>query len=517
MKKNKFLPILSAVCFFLQLVATVILLIGVLRLRMLPGKYTALLMIALLLTLSLTGLLAFFPTKKPAGGKVRRIIACLLAVVFSTGCVLGFVPLHRVHDTMQTITNPDNHIQQGPTRQVFVLADDPAQSLTDAKTYVFGTVHGYDEKNTANAVRAIEEQLDSTVQTTAYASVYEMVDALYEGKCQAIILNGGYVSILEDAEGYHDFSPKTRVLCDVAIPELEPEVPVIQEPDEPVQEPTEPSDPVQEPVETMEPFIMYVSGSDALSTTLRTGNSDVNILVVVNPQTKQVLLVNTPRDYYIPNPAGYGELDKLTHCGMYGIKYSVRALEDLYDIRIDYYSQLNFTGFETLVDAVGGVTVESPVTFTSENVTIYKGENYLNGKEALIFARERYQMPGGDNGRGKNQMKVIEAIITKATTGTTIITNYAQILDSLEGMFVTSMEMEDISQLVKMQLNDMARWEIYSYAVTGANGREITYSIPGYYASVMYMDQGRVVYGTKLINRVLDGEIIGKTDVQYPG
>ena len=518
MKKNRFLPILSAVLFVLQLAATALLLTGILRLDVLPGKYMTLVVCGLTLPLILTGLLCFLPAKKPSGGKGRRIIACVLAVVFTAGCVLGFIPVHRVHDTMQTITNPDNHTQEGPTRLVFVLNDDPAQSLEDAKMYVFGTVSGYDTQNTENALKAITEHLGQTVEIAAYGSVYEMVDALYNGGCQAIILNGGYVSILEDTEGYDDFSRKTRILHEVILPEPEPEAPTVQQPTEPSQEPSEPSQPVvQEQPEMIDPFIMYVSGSDTRSATLKTGNSDVNILVVVNPQTKQVLLVNTPRDYYIPNPAGYGELDKLTHCGMYGIKYSVRALEDLYGIQVDYYSQLNFTGFETLVDAVGGVTVESPVTFTSGDVTIYKGENDLNGKEALAFARERYQMPGGDSGRGQNQMKVIKAIIAKATNGTTIITNYAQILDSLEGMFVTSMEMSQISALVKMQLSDMAQWNIQTYGVVGANGREITYSIPGYYASVMYKDEGRVAYGTELINMVLSGEILTEEDVKYPG
>ena len=126
-------------------------------------------------------------------------------------------------------------------------------------------------------------------------------------------------------------------------------------------------------------------------------------------------------------------------------------------------------------------------------------------------------MPGGDNGRGQNQMKDIIAIITKATTGTTIITNYSQILESLEGFFVTSMQMSEISQLVKMQLSDMATWNVQSYAVTGKNGSEITYSIPGMRASVMYQDEGRIAHGSKLIQKVIAGEILTEEDVKYPG
>ena len=515
MKKSKILNIFAIILFVLQLVAEAGLLIAILRLDMLPAKFLVPVICLFVVGLLLTAVLVFWPVQKRKSGKGRKIVACLLAVLIAALCVFAFTVVEQVRQTMQSIT--DTPQTEEPTRQVFVLADDPAQTLQDAKDYTFGIVENYDVDNIAGAVAYLEQQLGAPIKTQSYPSVFEMVNALYAGQCEAIILNGGYVSILEDQEGYAGFSEKTRILLDaVVLPVEKPEEPT-QETTVPTEEPTEPSQTVEVPSVTNTPFIMYISGSDTRSKKLNIGNSDVNILVVVNPKTKQVLLVNTPRDYYIPNPAGGGALDKLTHCGVYGIDCSIKALSDLYGIEVDYHSQINFTGFETLVDAVGGVTVNSPVGFTSGGVTIYKGENHLNGKEALVFARERYQMPGGDNGRGQNQMKVIKAIITKATTGTTIITNYSQILKSLEGFFVTSMEMSEISQLVKMQLNDMATWNVQSYAVTGANGSEKTYSIPGLYASVMYKDEGRVAYGSQLIQKVMAGETLTEEDVKYPG
>lgn len=516
MKKSKFLNILAIVLLGLQLVAEAGLLIAILRLDMLPGKILVPVILLFAVGALLTAVLVFWPVQKDKHGKGRKIIACILAVVITALCIFAFTVVEQVRQTMQSIT--DTPQSEGPTRQVFVLTDDQAQTLTDAKDYVFGIVENYDIAGTTGAIAYIEQQLGTTIKTQAYQTVFEMVDALFAGKCGAIILNGGYVSILEDQEAYAGFSDKTRILLDA--PVLQVEMP--EEPTEPSTAPAEDvteeaTAPTEPPSVTNTPFIMYVSGSDSRSKKLNIGNSDVNILVIVNPKTKQVLLLNTPRDYYIPNPAGGGELDKLTHCGIYGIDCSIEALSNLYDIQVDYYSQINFTGFETLVDAVGGVTVNSPVGFTSGGVTIYKGENHLNGEQALVFARERYQMPGGDNGRGQNQMKVIKAIITKATTGTTIITNYSQILESLEGFFVTSMQMSEISQLVKMQLSDMATWNVQSYAVTGKNGSEITYSIPGMRASVMYQDEGRIAHGSKLIQKVIAGEILTEEDVKYPG
>ena len=178
-------------------------------------------------------------------------------------------------------------------------------------------------------------------------------------------------------------------------------------------------------------------------------------------------------------------------------------------MEVDYYAQINFTGFETLIDAIGGITVYSDKAFTTnDRYQIVKGENYLNGAQALSFARERKHLSGGDNDRGKNQMKVIQAVINKMTSGTTILTNYSDIMASLEGMFATSMAMNEISSLMKMQLNDMAAWNIQSYAVTGYNGSDYTYSAPGTKLYVMYPNDNDVARAKSLIDMVWDGTIL---------
>ena len=147
---------------------------------------------------------------------------------------------------------------------------------------------------------------------------------------------------------------------------------------------------------------------------------------------------------------------------------------------------------------------------------IEQGENYLNGEAALAFARERKRLPNGDNDRGKNQMQLIKAVIKQMTSGTAIA-NYSGILDSMEGMFVTDFSSENISKLVKMQLSDMASWNVQSYAVTGYTGSSETYSMPGEYLSVMFCDDDMVAFGSDLINKVFDGEILTEQDVIYPG
>ena len=145
---------------------------------------------------------------------------------------------------------------------------------------------------------------------------------------------------------------------------------------------------------------------------------------------------------------------------------------------------------------------------------IYEGDNYLTGAQALLVARDRYSFSDGDNARGRNQMKIIKAVIQKLASGA-IISNYADILASLQGMFVTDIGMNDISELVKMQLNDLASWNVQTYAVTGVNGEDRTYT--GGHASVMYVDQGMVDYASELIDRVIAGDILTDQDAIYPG
>ena len=209
-------------------------------------------------------------------------------------------------------------------------------------------------------------------------------------------------------------------------------------------------------------------------------------------------------------------MDKLTHCGRYGIDCSIKALEDLYELKIDYYGQINFKGFEGLVDAIGGITFHSDKSFQARDTYIKAGENQLTGAQALDVARERYHVSGGDNGRGKNQMKMIKAVIEKVTSSTALISNYADVLSSLEGMVVTSFRSAEISALVKMQLTDMAQWNIQSFAVTGFDGNEITYSYRGQELYVMLPNEKTVAYASTLVNKVLDGQVLTEEEMTMP-
>ena len=507
MKHSKFRLYFSILLFILLPVSEVWLGIHIVKLDMLPADYLAILFAAMILLAVLLAVL-LFAGRKPAG-LFRQILGWILAAALSAGCFIAVDAVSRARNTLSSVT-------QLPTVSafvdVYVPADDPAQTLEDARDYTFAVTESYDWENTCKALEAMGTELDSEVKTAVFSSVFAMADALQAGEVDAIILNSAFLDILSELDAYADFPENIKSIYEYTVTAAQPDTPTDTQPKE-----TDPASAQQDPDTPQSqaaPFLIYLSGSDTRSKLLTTSRSDVNIIAVVNPQTRQVLLINTPRDFYIGNPVGNGAKDKLTHCGIYGIDCSVQALEILYDTEIAYYAQINFTGFKTLIDAVGGVTVYSDFAFvtTHGKHQIYAGENHLNGAEALGFARDRYSQPGGDNDRGKNQMKIISAFIDKLSAETVVV-NYADILESLEGMFVTNMPQSNLSELVKMQISDMSPWNVVSYAVSGTGGSDITYSMPGFYAYVTYPDERTVSFAAELIDRVLAGEKLTQSDV----
>ena len=508
MKSSKVRTVLSAIILLLQVIAEGLAAMVVVRLNMLPSKYLLLMFAALLLLTALTAGLLFLRGKNPVS-LTRQIVGWVLAILIVVGCLLVGKMVVDAYRTLNEVTKP---VEQTSVHNMYILVrtDDPAQTVADTADYPFGIIAEYDEEHTQQAILQTQEVTGKPLRVTSFEMISGLADALINKQVDAVFMNGAALTLLTEDEAYQDFLQKVRILETIPLIQLEETEP----PTEPSTEP-----PVVERTITNAPFVVYISGSDTRNKKLKTSRSDVNILAVVKPVSKQVLLLNTPRDYYVANPAGKGKKDKLTHCGLYGPQNSMDALEILYDIEVDYYAQINFTGVETLVDAVGGITVNSTQAFRCgdyRDVQIVKGENHLNGKEALAFARERYNVKGGDNGCGKNQMRVITAIIQKMTTGTTVISKYSSILKSMEGMFRASVSMDEISMLVKMQLDDMASWNIQSFAVTGTGGRETNYSSPGHKAYVMYPNKASVAHASTLVQRVLAGEALTAEDMVVP-
>ena len=267
---------------------------------------------------------------------------------------------------------------------------------------------------------------------------------------------------------------------------------------------------------TNQPFIVYLSGLDTRGSgeIKDKGLSDVNMVVAINPTTKKVLMVNIPRDYYVGLEGNPNKLDKLTHAGNYGINCSISTLEALFDTKFNYYVKVNFKSVVDIVDALGGVTVNSDFNFSSKHSfsgKVYKftkGENKLEGDAALAFARERKSFQYGDRQRGIHQQKVISAIFNKVISPSML--NPAKINDVLTAItsnIKTNISSSEISSLVQMQLSDMASWDIQTYSVDGTGASRSTYSAGSQKLSVMIPKMETVELAKLKISAILDPSI----------
>ena len=455
----------------LQLAITIIFSGLIINLNILPNKYL-MPAIGILLFFEVITLFTQLSTKGRRFGKIISLLICLILG-------LGINYLFKAQSVLADISNISTKIDDV---SIIVLKEDPAQHLEDLEDYLFGIHETIDRENTDKTIEKINNDLKTEIKTQAFSDFEGQVDALYNKQVGAIILNEAYRETV--IEIYEDFNERTRVITGHKI-----ETPVVIEPsDKDVLE---------------DSFNVYISGIDTYGSIRTTSRSDVNIIATVNPKTKKILLTTTPRDYYVPFPISGGMRDKLTHAGVYGIDVSIGTLEALYDIDIDYYARVNFSSLIKMVDALGGITVNSEYAFNAGGFSFNKGINHLNGEQALAFSRERKSFAAGDNQRGKNQMEVIRGMINKAMSPA-IITNYNSIMNSLAGSIDTNMSTNEITSLVKMQLDDMTPWEIETNNVIGTGAMETTYTYKTRRLYVMIPDYDSVEAAKEKIKQVME-------------
>ena len=351
---------------------------------------------------------------------------------------------------------------------VVVRIDDPAENLMDAKDYVFGRQTYADQENTEKMLSEIRSRVGQEISLVEYGTVQSEAAALLNGEIQAAVYNEAFTGVLEESiEGY---SERVKVLDHFEI---------------------------RTKVDTAgrsvnKPFNVYISGIDVSGAITTTSRSDVNIIMNVNPDTKKILLTTTPRDYYVTIPGISGERrDKLTHAGIYGVDRSMAALENLYGVELSYYAKVNFTSLIKIVDALGGVDVESEYAFSAGGYSFSEGINHLDGDAALAFSRERYSFSDGDNQRGKNQEAVLAAIIKKASSPA-VLASANKILASISKSVETNMTQDEMAQLINMQLSDGGDWDVESQAASGTGDTQSCYSSGSQQLYVMWPDEAVV-------------------------
>lgn len=427
------------------------------------------------------------------------ICGCMMTMLLLIALMLGTPYLTRAVDTLGSITGVNVEIAD---MGVYVRSDSAMTQLEDLTGGSIGVMEQLDRENSEKALADVQSQI-GTLQVQTVFGIAELIDALMDTDVDAILVNSAYLDLLADMENYEDADEQIRKIY-----AYQAET-VIDKPDK---KPEQTDDWGildlfgEKETNNDRVFTMYISGIDSRSGLIAKSNSDVNILATVNVDTRQVLLVSTPRDFYVPLSISNGIPDKLTHAGIYGIDVSVGTMEMLYNTEIDYYFRVNFSGFEKIIDALGGITVHSDYTFTAGGYSYYEGENNLNGAQALRFARERKSFSTGDRQRGKNQMAVIKAVIEKAMSPA-ILTGYMDIMEIVSGSFETSMPYDVIAELVRNQLDKGGSWNVVSCSVDGSDGNKIPYSMSTS-AYVMIPDQSTVDAAIAKIQQVKNGEIL---------
>nr|MBP3597985.1 LCP family protein [Eubacterium sp.] len=462
---------LSIVFLILQILVTAALIGVAFWVGFIPTKYMVAL-IAVCVFLLAYEVFSQMTDKSYIIGRILCGIICLFYVGGGYYCV----------NTYSAIDEMAGHEVKVDQISCIVLKDDPAQSIYDTKDYTFGILATNDRTNTDKALAEVKAAIGQEPTKLEYQDNDTLIDALYAKEVKVIIINEANRNLIEDY--YETFSTDTRVLNTHNV--------------ETVIKKEETLDDI-----TKTPFNVYLSGIDVYGDIKTASRSDVNVIMTVNPNTHEILLTTTPRDYYVPLSVSNGIPDKLTHAGIHGVDCSVETLEMLYDTKIDYYVRVNFTSIRKIVDLLGGVKVYSDYDFTSDwGPSFKKGYNKVNGKQALAFCRERHHFQQGDYQRGRNHQHMIEAILNKAMSPD-ILPNYAKLLKTASKNFSTNMSRKEITALAKMQLNDMSQWTIKYANAKGTGGSMTTYSYQSRKLYVCIPDYDSVDKISKKIKKAL--------------
>ncbi len=475
-------------CLILQTILSLAFMVVVLFLDMLPMRYLAMIALILFFLWCITLNSQVARRKRGTIGKVFSLfVVCFLSI--------GTYYIAKTNDVIGMITGGSFRVDN---MVVAVLADDPAEGIEDAADYTFGIQLERGAENMQAAITDIQDELGSDINTVEYDSIQEQAQALHDGEVDAIIYNEAYTDILEEGfEGYKDsvkiiYTHEIRVEMNFGGNASDDSL-------------------------TKEPFTVYISGIDVYGDVSQTSRSDVNIIAVVNPNTNQILLVTTPRDYYVEIPGiSKGQEDKLTHAGIYGIDASMATLGALYETDINYYVRLNFTSLIEIVDILGGVDVYSDMSFSTGwesgyEMDVQEGWNHFNGEQALAFSRERKNLPDGDNQRGIHQQAVITAMLKKVLSPTMLL-KANSILNQVSQDVETNVSQAQLNALIKYQLGHNAKWSIRSVAATGSPSREYCYSSGDTSLYVTIPDYDVVHDIIDLVNVVEEGGTLEETE-----
>ena len=480
----------------IQTVISALLLYMLISCGLLPAKYLGIAIGAVI------GLLLITYITSRSDSFAARSFGTALALIVCLILVFAAFYLRQIVRTLDQISGTNTEIN---SIVVAVVEGNPVQNIGETAGYTFGVQENFDEE----IIKSITDDIivkngDSELKIIPYDSVLQLAQALLNNEVDAVIYNNAYLSILDDA--LNGFSTQTKIIYEKTFEYDIENIETNSEKKHVTIERGEGRDTViaKDISLTEDSYTILISGIDVSGPINTTSRSDVNILMSVNPKTHKILLTTTPRDYFVIIPGVSGESrDKLTHAGIYGVRTSMRTLENLYGIDISNYIRINFDSLIQLVDTLDGVDVESEYEFDSAGFHFVRGANHLNGEQALAFSRSRSSFEEGDNQRGKNQMMVLTAILNKLQSPA-LLKNPAGILDVVGRSMQTSIPTAQITKIISWQLDNPQKWDISRQAVIGTGDTQQTYSMPDTSLYVMWPDEDSVKNAAIMINKILE-------------
>ena len=413
--------------------------------------------------------------------KKSPLVTTVVLVIFSLVSLVGIFGFKQMID----ITNRMNQTAAFSEVEMSIVVPKESDIKDVSQLTSVQAPTKVDKNNIETLMSALKKDKKVDVKVEDVASYQEAYDNLKSGKSKAMVLSGSYASLLESVDSNYASNLKTIYTYKIK------------------KKNSNSAKQVDSKV-----FNIYISGIDTYGSISTVSRSDVNIIMTVNMNTHKILLTTTPRDAYVKIPGGGADqYDKLTHAGIYGVETSEQTLENLYGIKIDYYARINFTSFLKLIDQLGGVTVHNDQAFTSLHgkFDFPVGDIQMNSEQALGFVRERYSLDGGDNDRGKNQEKVISAIVNKLASLKSV-SNFTSIVNNLQDSVQPNMSLDTINALANTQLDSGSKFTVTSQAVTGtgSTGQLTSYAMPNSSLYMMKLDDSSVASASQAIKNLME-------------
>lgn len=496
MKENKVYKVIAILLSIVMIVLMAIFAYQLIKMDILPQN----LFIPVILIFVLISLILILWINLMAHGVVSKVFAMIFVLLYTVSMGIGNFYVYKTDGFMQKVT--DHKIGDVKnTVSIIVMDDSNIKDLSSLKGKKVGRLNNVDKVGTNKLLKSVKKKKGSNYfKTKKFDGALSEVEALYNGEIDAMILNESYRGNVTSVEEYEHFSTETRVVYSTSYYT------------------TKKNDSLVVSDITKNPFTILISGNDTTGDVSELSRSDVNMLVTINPKTSTILLTSMSRDTYVETVCDAdgdmacpeGQMDKITHTGIYGLNTTRQTVEKFYDLKVNYSFRVNFTSVIDVVDALDGIDLnveegeQCDLFWANMKPGLPVGMHHVDGETALAFARERKAYVDGDYQRVRNQQKVMQAIINRAISSSSLV-NYTSFINSLESAFETNMTYDEITDLIKYELQAKPDWKFETYQISGL-GDELMCASLGQAASVQVPDLNTVRIAREKIEAVMNGK-----------